>query len=258
MWREPKKQGAGVNPTARCWRTARSAAAHVARFAGVEHNAPSSDRNTASRPFTPPCPPCPPLSSKPFTPPWPAPPVRLQDARPAPSGPPVRRTMRREPAPPRPQQAMNRPWATAGALLLWGLACNTSLAQPSAERGLAVYEAHCSSCHSPDAHGDGPAHRGVVGRRAGALRDFDYSPALRNSRILWTRATLKAWLTNPEALIPARAWTTSWTMRVTARTWWPIWPRSNARGRWQVWQVWGVWGRSDGPITPSRAHCAAG
>ncbi len=112
--------------------------------------------------------------------------------------------MRREPAPPRPQQAMNRPWATAGALLLWGLACNTSLAQPSAERGLAVYEAHCSSCHSPDAHGDGPAHRGVVGRRAGALRDFDYSPALRNSRILWTRATLKAWLTNPEALIPGQ------------------------------------------------------
>ena len=78
------------------------------------------------------------------------------------------------------------------------------MAQTSAERGLAVYEAHCSSCHSPDANGDGPAHRGVVGRRAGALKDFDYSPALRNSKILWTRATLKAWLTNPETVVPGQ------------------------------------------------------
>ena len=72
------------------------------------------------------------------------------------------------------------------------------------ERGRAVYAAHCSSCHSVNVHGDGPAHVGVVGRRAGALKDFDYSPALRNSKLLWTRATLKAWLTNPEALIPGQ------------------------------------------------------
>ena len=45
----------------------------------------------------------------------------------------------------------------------------------------------------------------MVGRRAGALKDFDYSPALRASKILWTRATLKAWLTDPEALIPGQA-----------------------------------------------------
>ncbi len=79
----------------------------------------------------------------------------------------------------------------------------TTAAQ-SVERGRAVYQAHCASCHSPDVHGDGPAHRGVVGRRAGALADFDYSPALRRSKILWTRATLKAWLTDPEALIPGQ------------------------------------------------------
>ena len=75
----------------------------------------------------------------------------------------------------------------------------------SVERGAALYAAHCSSCHSPDQHGDGPAHRGVLGRRAGALKDFDYSPALCASKILWTRATLKAWLTDPEALIPGQA-----------------------------------------------------
>lgn len=87
--------------------------------------------------------------------------------------------------------------------LLAACAPGTAAAQ-SVERGRAVYQAHCAGCHSPDVHGDGPAHRGVVGRRAGALADFDYSPALRNSKILWTRATLKAWLTNPEALIPGQ------------------------------------------------------
>jgi cytochrome c len=55
-----------------------------------------------------------------------------------------------------------------------------------------------------DAHRVGPLHRGVVGRRAGALADFDYSPALRESKLLWSRATLKAWLTDPEALIPGQ------------------------------------------------------
>ena len=90
----------------------------------------------------------------------------------------------------------------AAALLWAGL--GAAMAQ-SVERGAALCAGHCSSCHSPDQHGDGPAHRGVVGRRAGALKDFDYSPALRASKILWTRATLKAWLTDPEALIPGQA-----------------------------------------------------
>lgn len=93
------------------------------------------------------------------------------------------------------------PWLLAA--LVGAMGCPSVLAQ-SVERGRAVYAAHCSQCHSTDTHGDGPAHRGVVGRRAGALQDFDYSPALRNSKILWTRATLKAWLANPEALIPGQ------------------------------------------------------
>lgn len=67
-----------------------------------------------------------------------------------------------------------------------------------------VYAARCSGCHSEDAHRVGPLHRGVVGRRAGALADFDYSPALRDSKLLWTRATLAAWLADPEALIPGQ------------------------------------------------------
>lgn len=75
---------------------------------------------------------------------------------------------------------------------------------PSAERGQAVYEARCSGCHSVDAHRVGPLHRGVVGRRAGALQGFEYSPALQHSKLVWTRATLKDWLANPESVIPGQ------------------------------------------------------
>lgn len=74
----------------------------------------------------------------------------------------------------------------------------------SAERGLVVYEARCSGCHSVDANRVGPLHRGVLGRRAGAVPGYDYSPALRASTLVWSPATLKAWLADPEVVIPGQ------------------------------------------------------
>lgn len=107
------------------------------------------------------------------------------------------------PAMPLPHPLSPVHWVAVAATLVWG--AHSPAAAQSVERGAALYAAHCSSCHSPDQHGDGPAHRGVVGRRAGALKDFDYSPALRASKLLWTRAALKAWLTDPEAPIPGQS-----------------------------------------------------
>ncbi|MFN3377213.1 MAG: c-type cytochrome [Burkholderiaceae bacterium] len=101
-------------------------------------------------------------------------------------------------------------WAGYSALLGGLLLALPASAQTAAihagsvERGRAVYQAECAMCHHPDRHMEGPRHRGVLGRRAGALKDYPYSPALRNSRVLWTRATLKAWLEDPEALIPGQ------------------------------------------------------
>jgi cytochrome c len=102
-----------------------------------------------------------------------------------------------------PPDANRWKWGAVAAAALC-LASASASAQ-SVERGRAVYQEHCAGCHSVDTHGEGPAHRGVVGRRAGALKDYAYSPALQNSKLLWTRATLKAWLTDPEALIPGQA-----------------------------------------------------
>jgi cytochrome c len=79
-----------------------------------------------------------------------------------------------------------------------------SAAKPNAERGLAIYTAKCSACHSVDEHRVGPAHAGVVGRRAGKAKDYDYSDALANSKIVWSTSKLQAWLTDPEKLIPGQ------------------------------------------------------
>ncbi len=71
-----------------------------------------------------------------------------------------------------------------------------------AERGKELYETRCIGCHSIDANRVGPAHKGVYGRKAGAVPGYDYSPALKRSRIVWNAKTLDRWLANPAALVP--------------------------------------------------------
>jgi cytochrome c len=68
-------------------------------------------------------------------------------------------------------------------------------------RGKTLYQG-CMACHSIDDNDLGPRHRGVVGRRAGSIEDYSYSPALKNSGLTWDEATLDRWLTNPSALVP--------------------------------------------------------
>jgi len=71
-----------------------------------------------------------------------------------------------------------------------------------AAKGKALYDARCSGCHSVDRNRVGPMHRGVVGRKAGSVPGYDYSPALRNAGFVWTPARLNTWLKNPGATVP--------------------------------------------------------
>jgi cytochrome c len=71
----------------------------------------------------------------------------------------------------------------------------------NADHGRTLYQA-CQACHSIDENDIGPSHRGVVGRRAGGVPNYAYSPALKNSGITWNEALLDRWLTNPSALVP--------------------------------------------------------
>jgi cytochrome c len=70
-----------------------------------------------------------------------------------------------------------------------------------AEQGRSVYAA-CMGCHSLDDDDVGPRHRGVVGRHAGSVPGYAYSPALKASSLVWDAATLDRWLSNPQALVP--------------------------------------------------------
>lgn len=65
--------------------------------------------------------------------------------------------------------------------------------------------AQCSTCHSVEANGPrrvGPSLHNVIGRKAGSLAGFSYSPALRDSGVTWSPQTLDQFLQNPKAMVP--------------------------------------------------------
>lgn len=74
-----------------------------------------------------------------------------------------------------------------------------------ATRGKEAYAARCGGCHSIEEDRVGPRHAGVVGRKAGGVAGFAYSPALARSGITWDAASLERWLADPEALVPGQA-----------------------------------------------------
>ncbi len=70
---------------------------------------------------------------------------------------------------------------------------------PSA--GAEIYE-RCLACHALAYNRTGPKHCGLLGRRAGSLPDFDYSPALRQAGFVWDRARLDRFIADPLAMFP--------------------------------------------------------
>jgi cytochrome c len=87
------------------------------------------------------------------------------------------------------------------AACAFALAAFNSQASGDPNNGKALYQA-CKACHSVDENDLGPMHRGVVGRRAGSIADYNYSAALKNSGLTWDASTLDRWLSNPSALVP--------------------------------------------------------
>ena len=79
-----------------------------------------------------------------------------------------------------------------------------AIAQDGAKRGEKVFD-ECRACHTIDGSNSavGPSLRGVVGRKAGELDDFRYSPAMKRANIVWTRQTLDAFIADPQKLVPA-------------------------------------------------------
>ena len=63
----------------------------------------------------------------------------------------------------------------------------------------------CRACHQigPNAkNAVGPVLNGVVGRKAGTYADYNYSPANKDSGIVWTPEELDKYLTSPQTVVP--------------------------------------------------------
>src|SRR5579871_3269069 len=90
----------------------------------------------------------------------------------------------------------------AGLALL--IAGSTSSSSKSARQldGHALFEKRCGGCHALDRDKEGPRLGGVYGRTAGTVDSFQYSEALKKSKLKWTDETLDKWLTDTEKLVP--------------------------------------------------------
>jgi cytochrome c len=89
------------------------------------------------------------------------------------------------------------------AIALLYLAPGPALAQ-DARAGERVF-AQCRGCHQvgPTARtGIGPHLNGVVGRQAGSVGGYAYSPALKNSGLTWDEATFTEFTRDPRAKVP--------------------------------------------------------
>ncbi len=77
----------------------------------------------------------------------------------------------------------------------------------NAEEGAEIFK-KCRSCHEvgPDAKNKlGPLLNGVIGRQAGTIEDFKYSPANQEAGgkgLVWTEEKLLKYLEDPRAFMP--------------------------------------------------------
>ena len=94
-----------------------------------------------------------------------------------------------------------RAMAALGVTLLLAGAAR---ADGDAARGEARFQ-DCAACHKLEAGSNnvGPSLHGLFERKAGALADFRYSPAMKRSGITWTPETLDKFITDPQAMVPA-------------------------------------------------------
>ena len=92
----------------------------------------------------------------------------------------------------------------AVALGLTLLLMAAARADGDAARGEARFQ-DCAACHKLEAGSNnvGPSLHGLFERKASALADFRYSPAMKRSGITWTPETLDKFITDPQAMVPA-------------------------------------------------------
>lgn len=71
-------------------------------------------------------------------------------------------------------------------------------------QGERLFRAQCVGCHSlaPGEHLAGPSLHDLIGRPAGGIAGFDYSPVLDDADFVWNAETLDAFLAAPDDFLP--------------------------------------------------------
>ncbi len=82
------------------------------------------------------------------------------------------------------------------------LASGSAMAAGDAAKGKKVFK-KCAACHSTKAGKKkvGPSMLGIVGAKAGAVKGYKYSKAMKSSGLTWDEATLDKFLKKPKKLI---------------------------------------------------------
>lgn len=83
---------------------------------------------------------------------------------------------------------------------------STSALAADASKGKSVFNS-CKACHSLKAGKKkiGPSLHGIVGRKAGTSKGFNYSSAMKNAGkngLVWTEETLNKFLKSPRKFVP--------------------------------------------------------
>lgn len=96
----------------------------------------------------------------------------------------------------------------SGALLNCLITLSPVSYAADASRGPDLFQNNCRPCHSvdkgakPDMYGFNLTLYGINGRPAAEIDGFFYSEAMQNSGIVWDEENLRAFLTDPQAVVP--------------------------------------------------------
>jgi cytochrome c len=93
----------------------------------------------------------------------------------------------------------------AALVVAIGLLVRPAAAAGDPGHGKAVFSQQCAMCHTANKGGPtilGPNLYGVVGRKAGSVAGYSYSPHMKAADWAWTDEKLQAYLPAPRDMVP--------------------------------------------------------